>query len=81
MAEGSACLRAKFDMASPFMVMRDPALTASDLPPPPDWQRVVHLPDVRLHHCICDALEGSPTPRVPWSSRTTIACSTGCWTT
>ncbi len=24
---------------------------------------------------------GSPTPSVPWSSRTTVACTTGCWTT
>ncbi len=25
-AEGAACLRAKIDMASPFIVMRDPVL-------------------------------------------------------
>ncbi|WP_025672907.1 glutamine--tRNA ligase [Salinivibrio socompensis] len=57
--EGKACLRAKIDMASPFMVMRDPVLYRV---------RFVHhhqtgdkwciYPMYDFTHCISDALEG-----------------------
>jgi glutaminyl-tRNA synthetase len=48
-ADGTLCLRAKIDMASPNMHLRDPG----DLPhharaPLPHRRHVVHLPDVRL---------------------------------
>ncbi|MEZ8143957.1 glutamine--tRNA ligase [Enterovibrio sp. FF113] len=58
-AEGRACLRAKIDMASPFMVMRDPVLYRV---------RFAHhhqtgdkwciYPMYDFTHCISDALEG-----------------------
>ncbi|CZF77521.1 glutamine--tRNA ligase [Grimontia marina] len=58
-AEGKACLRAKIDMASPFMVMRDPVLYRV---------RFVHhhqtgdkwciYPMYDFTHCISDAIEG-----------------------
>lgn len=58
-AEGSACLRAKIDMSSPFMVMRDPVLYRI---------RFAHhhqtgdkwciYPMYDFTHCISDALEG-----------------------
>ncbi|WP_413110557.1 glutamine--tRNA ligase [Thaumasiovibrio sp. DFM-14] len=57
--EGTACLRAKIDMASPFMVMRDPVLYRV---------RFAHhhqtgdkwciYPMYDFTHCISDALEG-----------------------
>lgn len=57
--EGQACLRAKIDMSSPFMVMRDPVLYRV---------RFVHhhqtgdkwciYPMYDFTHCISDALEG-----------------------
>jgi len=70
-AEGAACLRAKIDMASPFMVMRDP---------------VIYRIKFAHHHMTSltasrTPWKGSPTPSVRWSSRTTVACTTGCWTT
>lgn len=58
-AEGTACLRAKIDMASPFMVLRDPVLYRV---------RFAHhhqsgdkwciYPMYDFTHCISDALEG-----------------------
>ncbi|MBM7455003.1 glutaminyl-tRNA synthetase [Oceanisphaera litoralis] len=58
-AEGTACLRAKIDMASPFMVLRDPVLYRV---------RFVHhhqtgdkwciYPMYDFTHCISDAIEG-----------------------
>lgn len=58
-AEGQACLRAKIDMASPFMVMRDPVLYRV---------RFAHhhqtgdkwciYPMYDFTHCISDAIEG-----------------------
>ncbi|SNC59120.1 glutamine--tRNA ligase [Sodalis endosymbiont of Henestaris halophilus] len=58
-AEGQACLRAKTDMASPFMVMRDPVLYRI---------KFVHhhrtgnkwciYPMYDFTHCISDAIEG-----------------------
>ncbi len=58
-AEGKACLRAKIDMASPFMVMRDPVIYRV---------RFAHhhqtgdkwciYPMYDFTHCISDAIEG-----------------------
>ncbi|WMY97596.1 MAG: glutamine--tRNA ligase [Arsenophonus sp.] len=57
--EGEMCLRAKIDMSSPFMIMRDPVL-----------YRIKHVTHQKLHrkwciypmydfaHCISDAIEG-----------------------
>ena len=80
--EGKACLRAKIDMASPFIVMRDP---------------VLYRIKFAEHHqtgnkCASTRCTTSPTASamrwkalptrcVPWSSRTTVVCTTGCWTT
>lgn len=58
-AEGSACLRAKIDMASPFMVMRDPVLYrikfAEHHQTGNKW---CIYPMYDFTHCISDALEG-----------------------
>lgn len=57
--EGSACLRAKIDMASPFMVMRDPVLYrikfAEHHQTGNKW---CIYPMYDFTHCISDALEG-----------------------
>lgn len=57
-AEGSACLRAKIDMASPFMVMRDPVLYrikfASHYLTGEKW---CIYPMYDFTHCISDAIE------------------------
>ncbi|AHF73189.1 glutaminyl-tRNA synthetase [Candidatus Sodalis pierantonius str. SOPE] len=58
-AEGSACLRAKIDMASPFMVMRDPVLYRIKFA---DHHQTGNAwciyPMYDFTHCISDALEG-----------------------
>ncbi|MGL5287704.1 glutaminyl-tRNA synthetase [Aeromonas sp. RU39B] len=58
-AEGAACLRAKIDMASPFMVMRDPVLYrikfAHHHQTGDKW---CIYPMYDFTHCISDALEG-----------------------
>ncbi|AIN46991.1 glutamine--tRNA ligase [Candidatus Palibaumannia cicadellinicola] len=57
--EGSACLRAKIDMESPFIVMRDPVLYRIKFT---DHHRTgtkwCIYPMYDFSHCICDALEG-----------------------
>ncbi|MBY5920987.1 glutamine--tRNA ligase [Ferrimonas balearica] len=59
MAEGTACLRAKIDMASSFMVMRDPVLYrikfAHHHQTGDKW---CIYPMYDFTHCISDALEG-----------------------
>lgn len=59
MAEGSACLRAKIDMASPFMVMRDPVIYrikfAHHHQTGDEW---CIYPMYDFTHCISDTLEG-----------------------
>lgn len=58
-AEGTACLRAKIDMASPFIVMRDPVLYrikfADHHQTGSKW---CIYPMYDFTHCISDALEG-----------------------
>ncbi|WP_375753142.1 glutamine--tRNA ligase [Vibrio sp. HN007] len=58
-AEGTACLRAKIDMASPFMVMRDPVIYrvrfAEHHQTGDKW---CIYPMYDFTHCISDALEG-----------------------
>ncbi|AIJ07185.1 MULTISPECIES: glutamine--tRNA ligase [Edwardsiella] len=58
-AEGSACLRAKIDMASPFIVMRDPVLYRIKFA---DHHQTGNkwciYPMYDFTHCISDALEG-----------------------
>jgi len=57
--EGQACLRAKIDMASPFMVMRDPVIYrvrfATHHQTGDKW---CIYPMYDFTHCISDALEG-----------------------
>ncbi|WAT07293.1 glutamine--tRNA ligase [Rouxiella badensis] len=58
-AEGTACLRAKIDMASPFFVMRDPVLYRIKFA---DHHQTGNkwciYPMYDFTHCISDALEG-----------------------
>jgi glutaminyl-tRNA synthetase len=58
-AEGTACLRAKIDMASPFIVMRDPVIYrikfAEHHQTGTKW---CIYPMYDFTHCISDALEG-----------------------
>ncbi|AKC60487.1 glutamine--tRNA ligase [Blochmannia endosymbiont of Camponotus (Colobopsis) obliquus] len=58
-AEGKACLRAKIDMSSPYMIMRDPVLYRIKFI---HHQRVGDkwciYPTYDFTHCISDALEG-----------------------
>ena len=58
-AEGTACLRAKIDMASPFIVMRDPVIYrikfAHHHQTADKW---CIYPMYDFTHCISDALEG-----------------------
>jgi hypothetical protein len=69
-------------MASPFIVMRDPVLYRIKFA---DHHQTGNkwciYPMYDFTHCISDALEGITHSCVPWSSRTTVACTTGCWTT
>lgn len=58
-AEGAACLRAKIDMASPFMVMRDPVLYRIKFAQHHQTgDRWCIYPMYDFAHCISDALEG-----------------------
>lgn len=58
-AEGSACLRAKIDMASPFMVMRDPVIYRIKFAHHHQTgDRWCIYPMYDFTHCISDALEG-----------------------
>ncbi|XPE55274.1 glutamate--tRNA ligase family protein [Shigella flexneri] len=80
--EGKACLRAKIDMASPFMVMRNPVIYrikfATHHQSGDKW---CIYPMYDFTHCISDALKGSLIHSVPWNSRITAVCMTGFWIT
>lgn len=57
--EGSACLRAKIDMASPFMIMRDPVLYRIKFAEHHQTGNTWCIyPMYDFTHCISDALEG-----------------------
>ena len=57
--EGKACLRAKIDMASPFMVMRDPVLYRIKFAEHhQSGNKWCIYPMYAFTHCISDALEG-----------------------
>ena len=56
--DGARTLRAKIDMASPNMNLRDPVMYRIIHAAPPHGRRVVHLPDVRLRPRHSDAIEG-----------------------
>ncbi|WP_429091247.1 glutamine--tRNA ligase [Aeromonas rivipollensis] len=59
LAEGSACLRAKIDMASPFMVMRDPVIYRIKFTHHHQTgDKWCIYPMYDFTHCISDALEG-----------------------
>ncbi|EEP98283.1 Glutaminyl-tRNA synthetase [Yersinia ruckeri ATCC 29473] len=58
-AEGAACLRAKIDMASPFIVMRDPVLYRIKFAEHhQSGNKWCIYPMYDFTHCISDALEG-----------------------
>lgn len=58
-AEGAACLRAKIDMASPFIVMRDPVLYRIKFAEHHQTGNKWGIyPMYDFTHCISDALEG-----------------------
>lgn len=80
--EGKACLRAKIDMASPFIVMRDPVLYrikfAEHHQTGNKW---CIYPMYDFTHCISDALEGITHSLCTTEFGTTVVCTTGCWTT
>ncbi|KGQ11283.1 Glutamine--tRNA ligase [Beauveria bassiana D1-5] len=58
-AEGTACLRAKIDMASPFIVMRDPVLYRIKFADHHQTgSKLCIYPMYDFTHCISDALEG-----------------------
>ncbi len=57
-AEGTACLRAKIDMASSFMVMRDPVLYRIKFAHHQTGDKWCIYPMYDFTHCISDALEG-----------------------
>ncbi|STV78056.1 glutaminyl-tRNA synthetase [Klebsiella michiganensis] len=81
-AEGKACLRAKIDMASPFIVMRDPVLYrikfADHHQTGSKW---CIYPMYDFTHCISDALEGITHSLCTLEFRITAACTIGCWIT
>lgn len=57
--EGQACLRAKIDMSSPFMCMRDPVLYRIRFASHPVTQdKWCIYPMYDFTHCISDAIEG-----------------------
>lgn len=80
--EGKACLRAKIDMASPFIVMRDPVLYrikfAEHHQTGNKW---CIYPMYDFTHCISDALEGITHSLCTLEFGTTAVCTTGYWTT
>lgn len=80
--EGKACLRAKIDMASPFIVMRDPVLYrikfAEHHQTGNKW---CIYPMYDFTHCISDALEGITHSLCTLEFGTTVVCTTGCWIT
>ncbi|UDG79724.1 glutamine--tRNA ligase [Candidatus Steffania adelgidicola] len=58
-AEGDACLRAKIDMSSPFMVMRDPVLyRIKFVDHHQTGKKWCIYPMYDFTHCISDAIEG-----------------------
>lgn len=81
-AEGAACLRAKIDMASPFIVMRDPVLYrikfAEHHQTGNKW---CIYPMYDFTHCISDALEGITHSLCTTEFGITAVCMTGCWIT
>ena len=79
--DGSRVLRAKIDMASPNMNLRDPLMyRIRRVAPPPHRPRLADLSHVRLRpRRLATPSSGSPTPSAPWSSRTTGRCTTGSW--
>ncbi|MFQ9491707.1 MAG: glutamine--tRNA ligase/YqeY domain fusion protein [Bilophila wadsworthia] len=57
-ADGEHVLRAKIDMASPNVVMRDPTLYRIRHAGTPDRRQVVRLSQYDFTHCLSDSLEG-----------------------
>jgi len=79
-ADGEHVLRAKVDMASPFIVMRDPVIyRIKRAPHYRTGEAWVIYPMYDFAHCLSDPSKGSPIRSAPWSSRTTGRCTTGSW--
>ena len=79
--EGECSLRAKIDMSSPFMCMRDPVIYRVRCHHHQTGDKWCVYPMYDFTHCISDALEGITTHCARWSSRITAVCTTGCWIT
>ena len=67
--DGAHVLRAKIDMASPNINMRDPILYRIRTRRTPHGRRVCIYPTYDYAHPVSDALEGSPTRCARWNSR------------
>lgn len=80
--EGKACLRAKIDMASPFIVMRDPVLYrikfAEHHQTGNKW---CIYPMYDFTHCISDATEGITHSLCTLEFRDNRRLYDWCWTT
>ena len=78
-ADGEKTLRAKIDLASPNMNMRDPTIyRIKHVDPSPPGRQVVHLPDVRLRPSRSRTpSRASPSACAAWSLRTTARCTIG----
>jgi glutaminyl-tRNA synthetase len=80
--DGSHVLRAKIDMASPNMNLRDPLHVPHPArAPPPHRRRVVHLPDVRLGPRLEDSIEGITHSICTLEFENHRRSTTGSWST
>ncbi len=78
--EGSCVLRAKVDMASPNINLRDPVIyRIKKVPHHQTGDKWVIYPMYDYTHPISDALETSRIRCARWSSRITVRSMTGCW--
>ena len=79
--DGSHVLRAKIDMASPNLLMRDPTLyRIKHVHHYRTGENGVSTPCTILRIASPTPSRESPTRSAPWSSKTTGSSTTGCWT-
>ena len=77
-ADGQMVLRAKIDMASPNIIMRDPALYMLTTTKPAI--NGIFIPCMISPTAFQTALKTSLIPFVPWNLKTTANCTIGSWT-